>query len=151
MQIDPFMQQELPIIFYADDDTDDLSLFKEAAGSLDIDVSVSAFSLADEMLDVMRNPPPNPAVVFIDLNMPVKSGYDLIKEIRESEGFQQVPIVVLFTASDHRSVTKSRELGANYFITKPTDINKLVSAIRHTLSIDWKKFNPTYGEFIHKH
>ncbi|HEX9980490.1 MAG TPA: response regulator [Flavobacterium sp.] len=141
------MEKAIPTVFYADDDHDDLAFFKEAAESLDVEVK--GFAQGDDLLKSMKEPP-SPALVFIDLNMPVKSGYELIQEIRQS-GYTETPIVVFSTASDHRSVTKCRELGANYFITKPTEINKLVNAISHTLSIDWKKFNPTYGEFIHKH
>jgi response regulator RpfG family c-di-GMP phosphodiesterase len=137
-----------PLIFYIDDDLDDLQAFAEAVGSI---AKVALFERGTEMIHALQHNPEKPAVVFVDLNMPMKSGYEIIQEIKDKEELKDMIIVVLSTASDNISVTRSRDLGANYFIQKPTTLRKLRKAIEHTLGIDWKKFKPTYGEFIHKH
>ena len=138
-----------PIIYYADDDIDDLEIFKEASQTLNVEIRT--FTNGKVLLDALQDSGEIPALIFVDLNMPVMDGYEVIKCIRAIEKFEHVPSVVLSTASDHISVVKSREAGANYFITKPTSIAKLLLAIAHTIRIDWNKFKPTYGEFIHKH
>ena len=139
---------EKPLIYYIDDDSDDLESFGTAVEPIAI---VSLFERGPEMMSALMNNREKPSVVFIDLNMPMKSGFEIIHEIKEIEELQDIAIVVLSTASDNVSVTRSRDLGANYFIQKPTTMKKLRKAIAHSLEIDWKKFNPTYGEFIHKH
>ena len=136
-----------PIIFYVDDDLDDLRLFEEAVGQI---ADVTLFERGIDMMNLLKGEK-KPEVVFIDLNMPMKSGYEVIQEIRSFDIQNEIAVVVLSTASDNFSVTKSRDLGANYFIQKPISLNKLRKAVDHTLKIDWKKFKPTYGEFIHKH
>ncbi len=68
----------------------------------------------------MKNPPPAPSLVFVDLNMPVKNGFDVNKDIRSSKNFKDIPIIVLSTSSDSASVSKSESLGANYCIQKPS-------------------------------
>ena len=138
-----------PTIYYTDDDIDDLEMFKEAAQTLDVEIKT--FTSGKALLDALQDTTDTPSLIFVDLNMPVMDGYEVIKSIRAIEKFENVPSVVLSTASDHISVVKSREAGANYFITKPTSIAKLLLAIAHTIRIDWSKFKPTYGEFIHKH
>lgn len=137
---------ESPLIFYVDDDVEDLHDFQQAAQEM---AEVRIFERGAEML--LALPAQEPKIIFVDLNMPLKSGYEIIQEIRATEQYNTIPIVVLSTASDNVSVTKSRELGANYFIQKPTTLHKLAKSIRHTMTIDWQKFTPSYGEFIHKH
>ncbi|HEY0091654.1 MAG TPA: response regulator [Flavobacterium sp.] len=139
---------EHPNIYYIDDDTDDLRVFREAVHPI---ANVALFERGHDIIQALRKNAEKPKVIFIDLNMPMKSGYEVIQEIKEVNEWNEIPIVVLSTASDNISVTRSRDLGANYFIQKPTTLRKLRKAIEHTLAIDWKKFKPTYGEFIHKH
>ena len=137
--------ENMPVIFYADDDEDDIYVFKEAAET--IDAHVEAFLLGESMLDAMHNPPPHPDMVFVDLNMPEKSGYELIHEIKASPFFKDIPVVVLSTASDHKTVNTAKRTGADYFITKPNSLQDLKKAIQHTLAIDWKNSKPTVANF----
>jgi len=135
-------------LFYTDDDTDDLMLFEMSANKIGAEAHL--FDNGDAMLDMMRNPPPMPTIVFVDLNMPKKSGYEVIEEIRNELEMKTLPVVVLSTAADNSSVEKCRNAGASYYIQKPTSMDKLRSAIAHTLEIDWT--NPeTYKNFFHKH
>ncbi|HEX8270233.1 MAG TPA: response regulator [Flavobacterium sp.] len=138
-----------PIIFYADDDNDDIVLFKEAGENLGAQVEV--FPLGEAMLDAMFNPPPQATIVFIDLNMPVKSGFEIIKEIKASPFFNDIPVIVLSTACDPKTVNRARNIGADYFINKPTTYNGLRKSIEHVLSIDWKSFKQEHATFLHKH
>src|SRR5690606_19887435 len=116
-------------IFYADDDVDDIFVFKEAAAQLN--VAIEAFFLGESMLDAMYNPPPHPDIVFVDLNMPGKSGFELIREIRSSPFFKDIPVVVLSTGSDQRTINIAKRTGADYFITKPNSVSELRTAVDH--------------------
>lgn len=146
-KINRMLMEDMPTIFYADDDEDDIMVFTEAAEKLD--VSVASFLLGEAMLDAIYNPPPEPAIIFIDLNMPGKSGFELIKEIKSSPFCKHIPVVVLSTASDPRSVNLAKRTGADYFITKPNSRNELQDAIRHALSIDWQTYQPSQSGFHH--
>jgi len=133
-------------VFYVDDDSDDLDLFLEVAQSLGIDALL--YTEGDKMLKALLNPPPKPSVVFVDLNMPKISGYDVIQRVKEMDSLQNVPIVVLSTASDAHSMEKSKKVGARYYIKKPTTVSALKKAIEHVTNIDW--LNHPKDNFIYR-
>src|SRR5690606_13209510 len=120
---------------------DDIFVFKEAAEQLDVEVE--SFILGESMLDAMYNPPPQAEIVFVDLNMPGKSGFELIREIRSSPFFKDIPVVVLSTGNDQRTINQAKRTGADYFVTKPHSISELRTAIEQTLAIDWKNDKPS--------
>ena len=73
-------------IFYIDDDQDDLDFFNDAIQSLGENVKL--FLFPDEMFKILKNPPPNPSVIFVDLNMPLKTGIEIIKDLKRAAGFK---------------------------------------------------------------
>ncbi len=131
------MVQELQTsIFYVDDDQDDLDLFMIAAKPFD--ERVSLFSIPDEMLMAMKNPPPSPSIIFLDLNMPLKDGYVLLQEIRSMEIFSKTPVIMLSTADNSEVIRRCWNLGADLYVTKPKSIRSLKKAIESILDIDWE-------------
>ena len=141
------MQEKL-IIYYTDDDTDDLEMFDQAARA--VKVEAKTFQNGKELIDAVNNPPPKPAIIFVDLNMPIMSGYDVIKKLKSLDDYADVPIVVLSTANDPATILKSRQAGADYYITKPTSFAKLKSAIEFTIDMKWRTFKPSEKGFVYK-
>ncbi|HEY0045563.1 MAG TPA: response regulator [Flavobacterium sp.] len=133
--------QDLRTIFYVDDDPDDLDFFQEAVDAIGRDVTL--FHLGDHMLHALNNPPPNPSVIFVDLNMPGKNGYDIIREIKASNVFKNLPIIILSTASDSKSIELSKAAGANLYIKKANSVGELRKSIEYVLGIDWKGGQPS--------
>ncbi|MFT3793747.1 response regulator [Flavobacterium sp.] len=131
-------------IFYLDDDKDDIELFLEATESFE-NVQVIVFTTGDTMIKNLHIVKKLPNAVFVDLNMPRKSGLETIKEIRVYDRYTDMPIVVLTTVG-FNNIDKSREAGANYFVIKPTSLDKLQRSIRHVLDIDFKNFKPQTNE-----
>ncbi|MCF6131838.1 response regulator [Flavobacterium wongokense] len=140
-------EQQLTSIFYADDDVDDLDFFKEAL--LEIDKPVCLFEEGDKLLKSLHNPPPRASVIFLDLNMPVKSGFDVLREIKASANIENVPVVIFTTSSNPADIELCKKMGANLYIRKPASVGALRKAINYVLSIDWENFNPTDKEFLY--
>jgi CheY-like chemotaxis protein len=140
------MNNITPVIFYADDDRDDLELFEMAAFSLKVNIRL--FSYAAEMLDEIKELPEKPSIIFVDLNMPMISGYEVITILKENN--INIPVVVLSTTQHPVSIAQAKDAGASYYITKPTSITKLQKAIDYVLGIDWDSFKPTMEEFAHQ-
>ncbi|RZJ28509.1 MAG: response regulator [Flavobacterium sp.] len=123
-------------IFYVDDDSDDLELFKIAVEKADDELSL--FSMPDEMLLAMNNPPPTPSIIFLDLNMPHKSGHEVLKDIRSNPIFKEVPIVILSTANGAPIIEQCWEEGADLYMTKFSSLPVFVKALKHVINTDWK-------------
>jgi CheY-like chemotaxis protein len=145
-KISPMNSLQATSLFYVDDDPDDLEFFQEAVNA--IGESVVLFSLADDMINAIKNPPPAPSIIFLDLNMPNKSGFEVIQEIKRSEAYKGLPLVVYSTASHDATVERCREMGANLYIRKPTSLTELKEAIKYVAGVDWKKLPPT--DFLYK-
>lgn len=135
-------------IFYIDDDQDDLDFFSDAVDALD--QKVLLFLFPEDMFKILRNPPPQPSVIFLDLNMPLKTGFEIITEIKQSEKLKNLPLVVYSTASSTDIVKRCFNMGASMFITKPTSLKALIKAIEHVLRIDWENHIPDPSRFLYK-
>ncbi|KUJ60853.1 histidine kinase [Flavobacteriaceae bacterium CRH] len=137
-------------IFYTDDDEDDLSIFTDAVESLPKKIELKTYNGGEKLLNAIYNPPPTPSVVFLDLNMPGKNGFDVLKELQDSEEKKDIPIIIFSTSSEPGIIEKCRTLGADYFITKPVLMKDIVKSIEHALAINWKEFIPGPKNFVYK-
>jgi len=142
------LQQQLSI-FYADDDLDDLDFFKEVTE--EINEQVSLFQESQKLLFSLHNPPPKPSIIFLDLNMPLKSGFDVLREIKASPKIGNIPVIILTTSINPDDIKLSKNLGANLYIRKPATITALKKAVDHALSIDWKNFVVSDQDFVYRH
>lgn len=133
-------------IFYLDDDPDDRVFFTEAA--LCCNANPIVFENPDAFLHALNNPPPVPGIIFVDLNMSLKSGYEVIQEIRSDPHFEFFPIVVLSTAATKSCVDKCYALGASAYLTKPFYFDLLIQSIKDIMSIDWMLFTRTRENFF---
>ena len=60
-----------------------------------------------------------PGLVLLDINMPRKNGFEVLREMKEDAELRRIPVVMLTSNSDDQSVVKSYEDGASTFIAKP--------------------------------
>jgi len=73
---------------------------------------------------------PQPDLILLDLNLPKKSGQEVLKEIKEDENLRRIPVVVLTMSRDEVDVLNSYNLHANCYITKPVDFPKFMEVIK---------------------
>ena len=77
---------------------------------------------------------PRPDLILLDLNLPKRSGHEVLKDIKSDPQLRRIPVVVLTTSAADADVTRSYELAANCFITKPVDLDAffaVVSVVDH--------------------
>jgi len=79
---------------------------------------------------------PLPELVLLDLKLPGKDGFEVLKWIRRQPGLSAMRVVVLTSSSEMSDVNKAYQMGANSFLVKPVDFNQFV-AIAHALSGYW--------------
>ena len=85
----------------------------------------------DEALAAIAQDPPD--LVLLDIMMPVKSGYEVCKRIREEPEWGKVKVVMLSAKGRDAEVTKGLAMGADLYVTKPFSTRELLSQIRTLL------------------
>lgn len=125
------------IIFYVDDDRDDLDLFQQVVENLG--ETVVLFELGSNLLKAMHNPPPQASLVFLDLNMPVMSGFEVLETLKKEPALKDIPVIVLSTAQDQVTIDRCKQLGASFYICKPSSPKEMLDAVQYVLQIDWSQ------------
>jgi CheY-like chemotaxis protein len=64
-----------------------------------------------------------PDVIVLDLNMPLKNGFEALKEIKNSPSLSAIPVIILTASSNKQDEIRCLELGCNFFYTKPSTMN----------------------------
>lgn len=137
------------VVFYADDDHDDLDTFRDVIGDI-TEADLYTHDHGDKLIHALENPPPTPHMVFLDLNMPGKNGFEVLQELRQTRNFKDLPVIILSTSSDENSIAMSKELGANLYIPKANNYDMLKASVNHALKIDWANFKPGHSEFVYR-
>jgi two-component system, chemotaxis family, response regulator Rcp1 len=75
---------------------------------------------------------PRPDLILLDLNIPKKDGFEVLKEIKGHPGWSRVPVVILTSSQAGRDILKSYDLSANCFISKPVDVDEFLTVVRST-------------------
>lgn len=137
-------------IFYVDDDRDDLEVFTSIVDDLNEGFTIHTITDGYKAMYALDNPPPTPNILFLDLNMPGKNGFEVLQEIREDKGLKDLPIVILSTSDDEGTIARCYNMGASYYIAKATNYEELKKSIDHALRIDWSRFKATQQDFFYK-
>ncbi|HNV28974.1 MAG TPA: response regulator [Cyclobacteriaceae bacterium] len=113
-------------ILLADDDEADRLLFKEAFEELKINTNVQSVNNGEQLMEYLnRKGIVLPEILFLDLNMPRKNGFECLKEIRSNKKFDEISIAIYSTSAAERDIEATFIAGANVYISKPNDFNEL--------------------------
>ncbi len=74
-----------------------------------------------------------PDILLLDLKMPHVDGFQILKEVRDSQLLAQLPVIVLTSSSDGQTKLQALELGVTDFLAKPVDSSELALRLRNTL------------------
>ena len=73
---------------------------------------------------------PRPNLILLDLNLPRKTGHEVLTEIKKDEDLKRIPVIVLTTSREERDVMKSYDLYANCYLAKPVDVEEFLRVVR---------------------
>ena len=82
---------------------------------------------------------PLPTVMLMDLNMPMKNGFDVLTWVRAQSGLKRMSIIVLTASMRAEDIERAFDLGANAFLVKPGNLDALTAMIRCLR--DWMQIN----------
>jgi CheY-like chemotaxis protein len=72
---------------------------------------------------------PRPALVLLDLNLPRRSGLEVLADLKADPGLRTIPVVVLTTSRAEQDILRSYQLHTNAYIVKPIDADQFSEAI----------------------
>jgi CheY-like chemotaxis protein len=137
-------------ILLADDDKDDSLLFRDAFADFESPIIISQVSDGEQLMQFLERTTTLPDVLFLDLNMPRKSGFECLKEIKKSFRFRKIPVVIYSTSYVEHVTNLLYDSGAHYYICKPRDFSDLVKVIHRCIGLvsDGLQQQPSRDEFV---
>ncbi len=116
-------------ILLIEDDIDDIELLELALNGNNVKYILDVVMEGDLVHPYINKSEKLPEIIILDFNLPKVHGRDVLKQIKSSEKFCKIPLIVLTTSSSKDDVDYAYSLGANKFITKPTTLEDFNSAI----------------------
>jgi CheY-like chemotaxis protein len=78
---------------------------------------------------------PRPSLILLDINLPRRSGLEVLAELKANEHLLTIPVVMLSTSQDEADVVRSYQLHANAYIAKPTTFDLFAEAIQQVTGL----------------
>lgn len=123
-------------ILLIEDDEDDVFFFCDVLKEINIEVSLHHTLNGLEAMKYMnRMKHKRPQLIFTDLNMPLMSGWEFLKQIKTNEDLRDIPIIVLSTASDSETRKQLLDMGASSFFTKPPTVEAMKNIVERALEV----------------
>lgn len=117
-----------------EDNAGDVRLIREAfrMSGQNVDIAVARDGI--EALDYLRGTGPSattarPDLILLDLNLPRKSGREVLREVKADSGLSAIPVVVLTTSAADEDIAYSYRTHANTYIIKPVNLDRLFEVI----------------------
>lgn len=126
-------------IFLAEDDIDDRLFFREAFTEVRLKHKITEFEDGEKLTEYLADTgKPLPDIIFLDLNMPLKSGMECLQEIRANERLKNITVAIYSTSSSDDDIENTFVAGANVYIKKPNDFNDLVKVLNDITLVNWQ-------------
>jgi len=126
-------------IMMADDDSEDVDLFKDALSDLEFAISLKVAVNGKELMTQLEQTEVLPEIIFLDLNMPLKNGMACLEEIRANQRWQDIKVIILSTSSNQDQMKAAYDKGADFYIVKLSNYGDFKNAIAACLQKDWQR------------
>lgn len=122
-------------ILLVDDNRADVRLAREALREAAVESCLEVAGDGVEAMSYLRREGPHasaprPDIILLDLNMPRKSGLEVLAEMKADPQLRRIPVVVLSTSTEPSDIGKAYDLQASFYINKPADLDEFVEAMR---------------------
>lgn len=122
-------------ILLVEDNYGDVRLTQEALREAGIETMLHIVNDGVDAMEFLNqkgrfNHAPRPDLILLDLNLPKKSGREVLADIKNDPHLRQIPTVVLSTSASDDDIEEAYNLHVNCYITKPMDIENFIDAVR---------------------
>ncbi|MBC8286130.1 MAG: response regulator [Nitrospinae bacterium] len=127
-----------PFILVAEDDEDDVFFLNQAIADMNWSVDLKYVKDGAELIDYLHRRgaylsakgSPFPNLILLDWNLPRKTGWEVLKDVKSNQELRSIPVVVLSTSRATQDINDVYTLGGNAFATKPNDFRIFVKSLR---------------------
>jgi CheY-like chemotaxis protein len=122
-------------VLMVEDDEGDVLMTREAFEYYKISNRLHVVPDGEQALQFLRRTGPHagaprPGLILLDVNLPRRSGLEVLAELKQDPDLLMIPVVMLTTSRAEEDIIRSYSLHANAFITKPVDFEHFIDAIR---------------------
>jgi CheY-like chemotaxis protein len=122
-------------ILIAEDNEDDILLIREAFEEVNLVNRIAVVRDGEEALAYLRGEEPYPespfpGMVLLDINMPKKTGLEVLTEIKADPRFRALPVVMLTVSERDEDIIRSFEQGACSYIRKPVTFTRFITIVK---------------------
>src|SRR5215469_12229879 len=122
-------------ILLVEDDPGDVLITREAFAENKLRNVLNVVTDGESAMSFLRHEgeftaAPRPDLILLDLNLPRKSGHEVLEEIKTDVSLQRIPVVVLTTSDAEEDILRSYNLHANAYVTKPVDFKRFLTVVR---------------------
>lgn len=115
-----------------DDDPDDLDFIRDSIKVVDPTLMCMSFTDPEEAVRFLNSEPIMlPDYIFIDINMPKKSGVECLEDLRKNKELSVVPIIICSTSLPQKVSQNLLQAGANFTFQKPNSTRDYIDVLRH--------------------
>lgn len=122
-------------ILIAEDNEDDILLIREAFETVNMTNRIAVVRDGAEAMAYLRGEGPFhqcplPGMVLLDINMPKKTGLEVLSEIKSDPRFRAIPVVILTVSEREEDIVRSFEQGACSYIRKPVTFTRFIAVVK---------------------
>jgi CheY-like chemotaxis protein len=111
-------------ILYIEDDKEDRYLFQDALKFVNNQIEFDSAVNCDEALLKLKTQKP-PDLIFLDINLPLRSGLDCLKVIKSNPLLGRIPVIIYSASNIKKDIIECLGLGASKYLIKPYDLHTL--------------------------
>jgi CheY-like chemotaxis protein len=128
-------------ILLVEDNPADVRLIREALKTVGSACDLAVVEDGEQALGFLEGclPGASPELVLLDLNLPRKSGTEVLTEMKKNPYWKRIPVIVLTSSGSESDVNSAYDCGANSYLRKPTDLSNLYS-LTDVLASFWLKW-----------
>jgi CheY-like chemotaxis protein len=122
-------------VLLVEDDPGDILMTREAFQHHKIQNKLHVVTDGEQALQFLRRTgeyaeAPRPDLILLDLNLPRRSGHEVLAELKEDPQLRVIPVVILTTSQAEEDILRSYSLHANAYVSKPVDFERFMDVIR---------------------
>jgi len=126
---------EIVDVLLVEDDPGDILMTREAFEHHKIQNKLHVVTDGEQALQFLNQTgeyadAPRPGLILLDLNLPRRSGHEVLAELKEDPGLRVIPVVTLTTSQAEEDILRSYSLHANAYVSKPVDFERFMDVIR---------------------